>query len=109
MLSANGKAWVKEDDGQWSEHDSIPEELDGNEETSPNDHGAIAGVSIASIAGTIILGVIIVLVIFGAVKYYKRKKRSVPGYMSINDSANDQGLNPANDPPSDSPTSPESV
>ena len=90
VSGVHGKVWIKEDDGQWSKYDSIPDHV--------NNHGAIAGVSIASIAGTIILGVIIVLVIFGAVKYYKRKKRS--GYMSIDDSGNDQELNPVNDPPS---------
>ena len=107
--SVHGKVWAKRDDGQWSEYDSSPEELSSQDATSSNnpDGGVAAGVSIGSIAAIIILGVIIVLVIIGAVKKYKKRKRS--DYITINDLANDQGLNPANDPPSDSPTSPESV
>ena len=100
VSGVRGKVWVKEDDGKWT--------LNIKKDKAPSS-GTVAAISIV---GTIILGVMVIIVIFTsryAVKYFKRQKKNSGGYMSINDSSNDQGLNPANDPPSDAPTSAESV
>ena len=112
-----GRVWAKNDDGGWSEIDSGSENgrkllndlNNSNSESKQKEkelsNGAVAAVSII---GTLLLGVIIVIVIFTgryAVKKYRKQKKPV-GYASINDSSNDQESNP---PPSDSPTSAESV
>ena len=114
VRGTNGKVWIKNDDGTWQEYKdgqqtskeylmslaqeaASPNNNNDNDNTDNDDNsgGSIAvmvGVVIGSIAGTVLVGAAIVLVVFGIrkVKHSRRvrrgnEQRSSSAYLVIND------------------------
>ena len=114
VRGTNGKVWIKNDDGTWQEYKdgqqtskeylmslaqeaASPNNNDDNDNTDNDDNsgGSIAvmvGVVIGSVAGTVLVGAAIALVVFGIrkVKHSRRvrrgnEQRSSSAYLVIND------------------------
>ena len=114
VRGTNGKVWIKNDDGTWQEYKdgqqtskeylmSLAQEAaspnnnndNGNTDNGDNSGGSIAvmvGVVIGSVAGTVLVGAVIMLLVFGIrkVKHSRRvrrgnEQRSSSAYLVIND------------------------
>ena len=122
VFGVYGEIWVKNDEGGWDEIESGSENgqsllatLDVQDQgaaITEQDNKELSNgiVAVLSVSSTLLLGVIIVIIVFAgrcAFKYRKKTRRD--DYISINDSADQQGSNPLDHPALDSPNSAQPV